>query len=151
MTFTNYSKRNFQLSRLDDNPFPASAGWVTKPQSTLEALDGQQVMAVSETSTIEETDVSCIWFSPDDSFRFGVRIHIPGQFIPPVGPTMGTAPYYYVGYDNNTNPNPPSFDNWIKQSPSDPYTWSNTSDVNISATTSAGKSSITIDVIIKDQ
>jgi hypothetical protein len=148
IVFDNYSKVDFALSRLDGNPFPASAAWVTRPAGQLDAADGSQTAAVSETDTIVETDFSVIWAG--DGIRFGLRIHIPGQFIPPVGPTVGTAPYYYVGDDTDTGTGAPSFSQWNQMKPSDPYSWTNLPGLSVEATSTAGKSSLELTVTITD-
>jgi hypothetical protein len=145
--FSNYSNVPFTLSRLDGDPLPDSAGWVTRPGASLEALDGSQEAEVSETDTIEETDFAVIWLG--GGLRFGVRMHIPGQFIPPVLPTMGTAPYYYVGQDTDTSPDAPTFSTWTQAAdPSDPYAWPDTPGVSIKLTATAGKSSLSLDVVV---
>lgn len=152
ITFTNYSKVAFVRGYWGLSPSVVDTGGVNENQSpgdTLQSESGSQIFAVSKTLSTFLTgdyDMYCMWADPKTGMRFGVCIHVPVQ----VATFIGTAPNWFVAYDNKGTVNLPP--DWLTSGsdPSDPYTWPSSVGLNIVATPTAGGSTLTVDVMIQD-
>ncbi|HSS48778.1 MAG TPA: hypothetical protein VLX28_07520 [Thermoanaerobaculia bacterium] len=145
MQFTNFSQTSFQRGYWGSN-LPAVLGSLDQsPGPTLQAESGLQSMSAGEIGSSAVTvgySIYCTWIDSTTNFRFGVQLYVPVQVI-----DIGTAPYWYVSYDNEgTNGGAP---NWILpgDNPSIPYTWP-VGTYNIAATPTADHSSLSVGIVI---
>lgn len=148
ITFTNYSQTTFQRGYWGWQLQAGLGSLNQSPGPTLQAQSGSQVMSASEilsTLATGDYDIFCTWADVTTGARFGVMIHIPVQVF-----DIGTAPYWYVSYDNQGLVN--EAPNWVLSGddPSYPYTWPTSIGFNIVGTPTAAHTSLSVEVLIQD-
>ena len=148
VSFVNYSQTSFQRGYWGWQLQEGLGSLEQSPGPTLQAQSGSQAMSASEILSSVATgdyDIFCTWVDLATGSRFGVMIHIPVQII-----GIGTAPYWYVSFDNEGTSNVAP--NWILSGgdPSYPYTWPTSVGFNIVGTPNATHTSLSIEVLIQD-
>ena len=142
ISFENYSGTGFYLQQWTV-PDSTAISNETDPTDTLQAIDGSTSIGCDMTLGIIGNgpyDMYCLWTANDNSFTFGVKIHVPIQVY-----GMGTRPYYEVMSGSGAISSP----SWSGSHTSDNYTWSGLP-VKITATPNSAHTSLSVDVQISN-
>jgi hypothetical protein len=118
------------------------------PAAHLMAKSGfEQLVADQSTLSFVATgdiDLYCCWYEPVSKQRFGVRLLVPIQVF-----GIGPAPRWEVMSDSGTTTAAP---NWVSSGndPSKVYEWTGVDGFLIRGSPTAGHSSLTIEVTVRD-
>lgn len=147
MTFFNFSSTAFSLATWEAYISAVGGELVQTPGDTLNANSGEQVLSEYQLLSglaSAGADLWTIWYDPNTTWRFGVKIHAPVQII-----GIGKRPYWFVMYDQQP---PTSAPTWISSGddPSSPYTWPSELPFNIQATPQSTHDTLFITINVQD-
>lgn len=126
------------------SPYARQSTVNVSPDAQMVGNSVQQMQVTAYTSEVEGPyNIYCTWIDTKTNMRFGVMVHVPLQAF-----SIGTAPYWYVSYDDagSSGADPAWF--LPAQDPSQSYTWPASVGYKIYASPTAEKSALTLMVTI---